>query len=149
MSITADNAANNNTLLKEIGTACAMCDINFNYKKNHVRCLAHIINLTSQEILKNVNAGEAQEENTILAETEISQNSNMEIIPKLRKLIVKIRCSPQRRDKFAHRCDLYSNNNENIKSLNLILDIRTRWNSTFLMLERALKLREVSKYNVN
>ena len=103
--------------------------------------------MTSQEILDKANAGEAQEEDAILAETEISQNNNMEIIPKLRKLIVKIRCSPQRREKFARRCDLYSNNNEDIKSLNLILDVRTRWNSTYLMLERALKLKEVNKYN--
>ena len=126
---------------------CTNNNINFDYKKNHVRCLAYIINLTSQEILDKANAGEAQEEDAILAETEISQNNNIEIIPKLRKLIVKIRCLPQRREKFARRCDLYSNNNEDIKSLNLILDVRTRWNSTYLMLERALKLKEVNKCN--
>ena len=67
----------------------------------------------------------------------------MEVIPKLRKLIVKIRSSPQKREKFSRHCGLYD---ENKKSLNLILDVRTRWNSTYLMLNRALKLREVGKF---
>ena len=139
MAITADNASNNHTFVKEIEYVCNENNINFHHKKNYVRCLAHIINLTSQEILKFIKAGEAQEENEIL--TELSQNNNIEIIPRLRKLIVKIRSSPQRREKFAKRCDLYSS-----ERLNLILDVRTRWNSMYLMLNRALKLKEVSKF---
>jgi len=46
-----------------------------------------VINLTTQEILKFIKAGEAQDENTILE--EISEGF-IDIIPKLRKLIVKI-----------------------------------------------------------
>jgi len=55
---------------------------------------------------------------------------------------VKIRASPQRRERFFRQCNLYSD----IKELNLILDVKTRWNSTYLMLQRALNLREVIKY---
>jgi hypothetical protein len=103
-----------------------------------VRCLAHIMNLTCQEILKNIKAGEAQAENEILE--EISKgNNDINVIPKLRKLIVKIRASPQRRERFNRQSNLYTTN-----SLTLMLDVRTRWNSTYLMMERALKLREVS-----
>jgi hypothetical protein len=65
----------------------------------------------------------------------------MNVIPKLRKLIVKIRASPQRKERFNRQSNLYSTN-----SLNLILDVKTRWNSTYLMLERALKLQEVSNF---
>ena len=110
--------------------------IDFHYQKNHVRCLAHVINLATQEILKFIKAGEAQNENTILE--EISEGF-IDIIPKLRKLIVKIRSSLQRRTRFSRQCEIHHN-----EPLNLILDVKTRWNSTYLMLERAKKLRNVS-----
>lgn len=50
---------------------------------------------------------------------------------------MKIRASPQRRERFYQQCaDL------EISKLELIPDIRTRWNSTEFMIERALKLKE-------
>ncbi|CAB5204061.1 unnamed protein product [Rhizophagus irregularis] len=109
LTITADNAANNNTFLKELETECSVENINFHHKKNHVRCLAHIMNLTCQEILRNIKAGEAQDENDIF-----------------------------NKGNFQKKCNLYPN----INSPNLLLDIKTRWNSTYLMLERALMLQE-------
>ena len=147
MAIALDNASNNNTFLKELGSICEKKNINFNHEKNRVRCLAHIINLAVQENLKHVKTGEAEEENVILSElSEKSKNNNMGVISKLRKLIVKIRSLPQKREKFSRHCTDCNINNDDQKSLNLILDVRTRWNSTFLMLNRALKLREVSKF---
>ena len=144
MAITADNAANNNTFLRELEYICHQKEIKFDHKKNNIRCLAHIINLTVQEILKNIKAGDAQEEDELLelvSQEEQEDNVNVEIIPKLRRLIVKIRSSPQRKEKFARHCEFFS-----IKSLNVILDVKTRWNSTYLMLDRVIKLREVSKF---
>src|SRR5436190_6970195 len=83
---------------------------------------------------------EAQDEDEILKEIS-NGNDDINVIPKLRKLIVKIRASPQRKERFDRQSNLYSRN-----SLNLILDVKTRWNSTYLMLERALKLQEVSNF---
>jgi len=94
--------------------------------------------LATTEILKNIKAGEPQEEISILE--NISKENDVEVIPRLRKLVVKIRSSPQRREKFSQQIELYPG----LKSLNLILDVKTRWNSTYFMLQRALKLREVS-----
>ena len=51
-----------------------------------------------------------------------SRSNNMEIIPKLRKIVVKICSSPQWRERFALQYDLY----KETKSLNLILEVRTR-----------------------
>ena len=59
----------------------------------------------------------------------------------LRKLVVKIRASPQRRERFNRQCDLH----QDVEKLNLILDVRTRWNSTYLMLKRTFDLRKASK----
>lgn len=44
---------------------------------------------------------------------------------------------PQRRERFAHQCHLAG-----IDPKELIVDVRTRWNSTHDMIERALELRE-------
>ena len=144
MTITANNTANNNTFLKELEYVCHQKEIKFDHKKNNIRYLAHVINLTVQEILKNIKAGDAQEEDELLelvSQEEQEDNVNVEIIPKLRLLIVKIRSSPQQKEKFARRCKFFS-----IQSLNVILDVKTRCNSTYLMLDRALKLREVSSF---
>jgi hypothetical protein len=54
-------------------------------------------------------------------------------------LVVKIRSSPQRREKFSKQCKT-----SDLKDLQLIRDVATRWNSTFDMLDRAYELRQVS-----
>lgn len=60
---------------------------------------------------------------------------------KLRKVIVKIRASSQRREKFKQQCIA-----ANMVPLELIPDVSTRWNSTEIMLERALTLKQVLIY---
>lgn len=57
-------------------------------------------------------------------------------ISKLRKLIKKVRKSPQKRQKLNRLCQLYD-----IKYLAPIIDVATRWNSTFNMIERAAYLK--------
>ncbi|CAB4391009.1 unnamed protein product [Rhizophagus irregularis] len=110
LAIAADNAANNNTFLKSLEQTCVENHIAFHHKENHVRCIAHIMNLTVQEILKHIRAGEAQDENIILEELLEKNNKTNDIIPKL---------------KFG-------------------LHHSTRWNSTYLMIERALQLQKVT-----
>ncbi|EXX56006.1 hypothetical protein RirG_220070 [Rhizophagus irregularis DAOM 197198w] len=94
------------------------------------------MNIVVQDILKQIKAGEAQTEDFILDNIDETIPAG-EIIPKLRKLIVKIRSSPQYKERFARQAEA-----ADLKGLNLILDIRTWWNSTHDMLERALEMRE-------
>ncbi|EXX62125.1 hypothetical protein RirG_164700 [Rhizophagus irregularis DAOM 197198w] len=108
LAITTDNAANNDTFFKEFEKVC------------------------------NENPGEAQDEDSILENLSSGTISTNKVIPRLRKLIVKIRSWPQRRDRFFRQCNL----NPNFKTLNLILDVKMRWNSTYLMLQRAFELQE-------
>jgi len=56
----------------------------------------------------------------------------------LRELITKIRVSSQHRDKLSSNCKTY-----NISDLKPILDVPTRWNSTYDIIERSLFLKEV------
>jgi len=63
--------------------SCTDNHIEFHHKQNHVRCVAHIINLAVQEVLKYLKSEEAHEENLILE--NISKNNNTDaIIPKVR-----------------------------------------------------------------
>ncbi|CAB4380024.1 unnamed protein product [Rhizophagus irregularis] len=74
------------------------------------------MNLTVQEILKQIKAEEAQDEDMILEEFCNSHTTHTyEMIPNLRRLIVKICASQQR---------------------------HARWNSTYMMLKRALELQK-------
>ena len=56
--------------------------------------------------------------------------------------MVKIRVSPQRKEKLNNAC-----RNAQINSLKPIIDIPTRWNSTYDMVKRGTDLKLVSFYN--
>lgn len=83
MAITTDNTSNNDTLIKMVQDTCKNRNIEFTASNNHVRCLAHVINLATQDALSNLKVGYVESENDIL-------NNNAEIrdvIPKVNKKI--------------------------------------------------------------
>jgi hypothetical protein len=61
---------------------------------------------------------------------------------KIHNFVVAIRRSPQKQQAFSTLSDLVYHENPLIIQLSLVLDVETRWNSTYAMLERALKLRK-------
>lgn len=69
LGITTDNASNNITFLRALENAFIENNIEFNAINQHVRCLAHIINLAVQKILQVLNA-----ENNIELENNIEPN---------------------------------------------------------------------------
>ena len=73
------------TFLKVLEEACIKRHIDFYHKRNHVRCIVHIINLAVQEILKYIKGDNAQEENDILMELSSGDDNIVDIIPKVRK----------------------------------------------------------------
>ena len=52
--------------MKYLENICKNKNISFDAINNHCHCIAHIMNLAVQEILKQIKAGEAETENTIL-----------------------------------------------------------------------------------
>ena len=73
------------TFLKVLEKACIERHIDFHHKRNHVRCIVHIINLVVQEILKYIKVNNAQDENDILMELSSGDDNIVDIIPKVKK----------------------------------------------------------------
>ncbi len=76
----------------------------------------------------------------IIIYTIIAGLSHVEIeIKKLRDIVNQIRNSPKLKENFENTAkELYVTN-----STHLIQDVKTRWNSTYEMIERGLELRSV------
>jgi hypothetical protein len=66
--------------MKYLENNCQNECIHFDAIDNHCCCFAHIMNLTVQEILKHIKAGEAETEDIILNKINIAAG---EIIPKV------------------------------------------------------------------
>lgn len=80
------------------------------------RCLAHILNLTVKKGLKKLR----------------------EPVSDISKLVNTINFSPKKKQLYTENCELL-----NMSPLALLKEMPIRWNSTFLMLERAYRMRLV------
>ena len=109
LAITIDNGANQVSAMNKLSTKLLQ-ELKVNF--NVLRCGAHTIALV-------VNAG-------------LSKFKS--IIDQVRSLVVEIRKSPKKEQEFSSLAQ-----NLNIKYIKLIRDVKTRWNSTYSMLETFLK----------
>ncbi|EED11521.1 conserved hypothetical protein [Talaromyces stipitatus ATCC 10500] len=138
LTVTTDNAANNSTLMNSLSESLQSIELPNQIPVIHIPCMAHIIQLSLNELLgrMEVNPRNDREEIEWTERDKSAQPENQDIIhtlEKIRRLAVFINRSPQRRENF-----LYLQSKE--PKLVPIQDVRTRWNSTFLMLYRARKL---------
>ncbi|KAL5758800.1 hypothetical protein ACOSP7_021411 [Xanthoceras sorbifolium] len=116
-TITVDNATANATAMSYVRRKLNSWQLDgaiLGGKYLHVRCCAHILNLIVSDGLKDLH----------------------ESVVAIRNAVKYVKSSPSRLDIFR-RCVTH----EKITSNGLVvLDVPTRWNSTFLMLESAVKL---------
>ena len=116
LALTTDNGSNMIACGDQIATEL---DQGFNNMVfTHYRCAAHIINLA-------VKAG---------------MNHVGNEIKKLRQFVIKLKNSPLLLDKLSEICTF-----KKVKFLKPILDVDTRWNSTFLMICRQISMQSVSE----
>ncbi|KAL4340526.1 hypothetical protein GQ457_08G022240 [Hibiscus cannabinus] len=117
LTVTIDNASSNDVAIQYLRRRIthwggSVLDGQF----LHMRCVAHILNLVVKDGLK---------------ELDLS-------IARIRGAVKFVRSSPNRLQTFKACME-----EENITSKSYVcLDIETRWNSTFLMLETALKFKK-------
>lgn len=143
LSVTTDNASNMDTLFEELEKLFAEYGITFDSENYRVRCFAHILNLASRAMINTVGDGDSatypsDDESDGEDETEKASKENSKVLPvvaKMRKGVVAIRNSPQRREMFEKQCNVAG-----IKHKNLLRDVRTRFNATLTMIERAKEM---------
>ena len=68
--------------MKHLEIICQKEKIFFDAINSHCRCIAHVMNLVVQDILKQIKAGEAQTEDDILDNMDVTIAAG-EIIPKV------------------------------------------------------------------
>ncbi|XP_019194886.1 PREDICTED: zinc finger BED domain-containing protein RICESLEEPER 2-like [Ipomoea nil] len=117
-SVTVDNASSNDTamgFLKKKLVSWGSSTVREKYL--HMRCIAHILNLVVQDGLKDCDSS----------------------VKKVREVVRYVRNSPARLKKFKDLADWLSIEQRS----SLCLDVPTRWNSTYLMLQSALTYQKV------
>ena len=112
LTIIVDNASSNDVALSKLKAKVTNWDTSILRGEHlHMRCIAHILNLIVQDGLKEYNSS----------------------ISKVRNAVRYVRISPAMLNKFQECKDL-----EKIEcKKGLCLDVPTRWNSTYLMLDVA------------
>ncbi|KAG6651897.1 hypothetical protein CIPAW_06G145100 [Carya illinoinensis] len=116
LAITLDNASSNNGAVSYLKKKTKYRkDTILEHEFLHVRCCAHILNLIVCEGLREFD----------------------ESIAKVRGVVKYVKSSPQRWSMFGKCIQL----EEITCKSDICLDVPTRWNSTYLMLERAIKFR--------
>ncbi|KAG0154761.1 hypothetical protein PDIDSM_329 [Penicillium digitatum] len=137
LSVTTDNATNNNTLMQSVQDHL-QSQHSSDLSIFRVPCIAHVIQLSLNELLGKLKAVpsnkeielEWSEEKTHSFQNKRNTSGSIQITYTLKKSFIN--ASPQRREAFIAL--------QPEPALIPIQDVRTRWNSTFLMLNRAKKL---------
>jgi hypothetical protein len=148
-TIMSDNLKANDTCLsyffRQLDPSIKAADI----KAHRMRCYGHILNLVARAFLFGKDADSFELESDIngmrgLAEQDLRHWRSKGPIGKLHNIVKFIRSSPQRSEYFkriAHEQEYegYRLSEESTAELEVVLDNETRWNSTYMMIERALR----------
>jgi hypothetical protein len=133
-----DNALNNDTTLKELGQS-----MGFDLKEKRLRCMGHIFNLIAESYLYGQDASTFDD-----TFKEAGPEKRRQLwrqrgeLGKLHNLVAHVMASGKRSDIFTALQETENIGKAEGKRWKLVLDGGIRWNSTYLMIRRALELRE-------
>jgi hypothetical protein len=144
-----DNAASNDVCLRNLYTTLDASITRADTEARRMRCFGHILNLVAQAFLYGDDAAsfELQSEAYDMlerVEEDLEHWRAKGPVGKLHNIVKFIRASPQRTEAFkAHareqeEVDTYKLAEESTTELEVIQNNATRWNSTYMMIERAL-----------
>ncbi|RKK06792.1 hypothetical protein BFJ65_g18346 [Fusarium oxysporum f. sp. cepae] len=148
-TVISDNVTTNDTCLsyfyRQLDPSIRPADI----KARRMRCYGYVLNLVARAFLFGKDAESFELESDIngmrgLQEQDLRHWRSKGPIGKLHNIVKFIRSSPQRSEYFKriaheqedegyHLCE------ESTAELEVILNNETRWNSTYMMIERALR----------
>ncbi|KJZ79535.1 hypothetical protein HIM_01004 [Hirsutella minnesotensis 3608] len=142
-----DNASNNNTAIDSLIARFLPHLTPKQRLGRRLRCLGHVINLSAKAFLYGTefdafekNAEAFKEQSSLLKELHLWRKRGP--VGKLHNIVTFICRTPQRREKFANIQSQSEDFATEFDGLKLVVDNATRWNSLYLMIERAIKLRD-------
>lgn len=127
-------------------------DIPFDAADRKIMCYAHIVDLSSKRVIDNLPSNsEPDDSNSDAANSDEDHVPTRNQVGHARSVVRAVRGSGMRRDTFR---DVINNGNANkwfmegskvvaLKELQLLHDVRTRWDSVYRMLNRLRELRPV------
>ncbi|KAG5302197.1 hypothetical protein I7I48_02452 [Histoplasma ohiense] len=140
LAITTDNAANNLTMMQSLEQKLVL--YRWNGKHGHIPCIAHVIQLVVQALVKgldiepeNTELASCFDENDVEIVTHITFSSTLR---KIRHIANAISTSPKQQQRFH---DIQATHSS-VPPLNMIQDVRTWWSSIYEMAVRALRLKD-------
>jgi len=150
---TLDNASNNQTMMEELEVLLQARDIPFDSADNRIMCFPHVINICCQHIISdftNIDLSESTEDFPAEQAPERPHLQTFEEAVKRdpvalgRNIVRAFRSSGQRRDAFNEIIrDGNSKGWFTVKELQLLRDVKTRWDSVYNMLRRLRELQPV------
>jgi hypothetical protein len=154
-TVVCDNAASNDTCLLAFYTGLDPTMRPIDVSARRIRCYGHILNLVARAFLYGDDDSNFERQSAInlllgADEADISHWRQRGPIGKLHNIVRFIRSSPQRTAHFKRiSITLQSDDNlltdEPMDDLEVIQNNQTRWNSTYLMIQRAL----VKQHHIN
>uniref|UniRef100_A0A8H7K3R1 AC transposase n=1 Tax=Bionectria ochroleuca TaxID=29856 RepID=A0A8H7K3R1_BIOOC len=144
-----DNAASNDVCLRHLYTTLDASITRADTEARRMRCFGHILNLVAQAFLYGDDAASFELQSEAYGmlerfEEDLEHWRAKGPVGKLHNIVKFIRASPQRTEAFkAHarekeEADTYKLAEESTAELEVIQNNATRWNSTYMMIERAL-----------
>lgn len=158
---TLDNAGNNDTTMQELAIRLHSREIEFDARDRKLMCFPHVVNLSSGRVILGLTKSREDLPENWEPETPIrTKQSYTDAVARdpiaLGRAVVRaIRSSGTRRAAFD---DVIKDGNAKnwfkdgektvkVKSLQLLRDVRTRWDSVYSMLNRLRELRPVSHFS--
>ena len=156
--------------MEELGILFAEHEIPFNAREQRIMCIPHVINIIVQHVISKLSSSLPPEADEDEDDDEVPANTKTHTDPisRCRAIIAKIRSSGQRHEKFESwittgepSCISFNNTYKltigndhgwfkvgdkviTIPHKQLLRDVRTRWDSTYLMLKRFIEMRPVN-----
>jgi hypothetical protein len=150
---TLDNAENNATFMKALETLLRARDITFDSADNRISCFPHVINICATHTIRsftNPDLADDQAEYHAASFPGDGEQNYREAVERnpialCRSTVRAVRASGLRRD-HLHEIICMGNAKEWFKLpvVQLLHDVKTRWDSMFLMIYRFQILRPVS-----
>ena len=146
---TMDNATNNGTMMQALARLLEKCDVDFDPINHKIMCFAHIIDLTCGQVMQNIDK---------MAHGNGDDQSDDGSITRARNVVRAIQGSGKCQGEFD---EVITNSNRHgwfkgivkgklvvvkVKERQFLQDVRTRWDSTYHMLDRLHEMRPVWLY---